>query len=235
MPGDPVGNKELVQIMKKMAVESGLSERELDEFLEDCAFEFGSVKLLRNLVGVGYDLEVVRNSYEYMRNRKPLSDFLPDVFAKVEKVLSIGCGSGAAEVNLAREGCQVWGIDTDKDGVNIANRLAEEIGFSEDCVFTEVDGYVYPFDDGFFDIVLYLHSLHEIDDKERSLGESNRVLKAGGRVIVVEDGNALKEVTESLEAANLAIAEEHTIPLGEIFGHGSVTSIVAMVLEKKES
>lgn len=233
MQEEPIGNRELIETMKKMAMENGLSERDLDEFLEDCAFEFGSLKLLRNLVGVDYELEVVKNSYEYMRKRRPLSDFLPDSFMKGNKILSIGCGSGAAEVNLAFAGCQVWGVDTNKSGVDIAKKLVEEVGLAEHCRFLEVSGYEYPFDSAFFDVVLYSHSLHEIDDMETSLVESHRVLKPEGRVVVLEDGNAREEVIESLENSDFSIKEQQTIPLGSIYGHGSVTSIIAMTLHKK--
>ncbi|MCK4442918.1 MAG: class I SAM-dependent methyltransferase [Thermoplasmata archaeon] len=235
MQEEPIGNEKLIETMKKMASENGLSEYELNEFLQEYAFEFGGLKLLRNLVGADFDLEVVKNSYEYMRKRRPLSDILAEPFRKGERILSIGCGSGAADVNLAQDGCQVWGMDTNKSGVKIANRLAEEVGLSEDCRFMEVSGYEYPFDDGFFDVVLYSHSLHEIDDKEASLKESHRVLKPEGRVIVLEDGNAREEVVESIENSEFTVRGEHTMPLGDIYGHGSVTSIVAVTLEKSKS
>lgn len=231
---EPIGNRELIETMKKMALESGLRENELNEFLQKYAFEFGSLQLLRNLVGVDFELEVVKNSYEYMRKRGPPSDILDESLGKGEKILSIGCGSGAAEVNLAHNGCQVWGMDTNKSGLKIANRLAEEVNLSESCRFLEVGGYEYPFDDGFFDVVLYSHSLHEIDDMEASLKESRRVLKPRGRVIVLEDGNTREEVIESIKNSEFNIKEEHTMPLGDIYGHGSVTSIIAITLEKRE-
>lgn len=230
---EPIGNKELMKTMRKMSVEGGLSEKELEELLQKYAFEIGSLNLLRNLVGADFNLEVVKNSYEYMRKRGPLSDVLTEPFKKGERILSIGCGSGAAEVNLAHDGCQVWGVDTDKSGVNIANRLAEEVGLSEDCRFMEVSGYEYPFDDMFFDVVLYSHSLHEIDDMEASLKESHRVLKPEGRVIVLEDGNAREEVIESLENSEFIVRGEHTMPLGNVYAHGSVTSIIAITLGKR--
>lgn len=233
MRKEPITNKELIRTLKKMAVETGRSEEELEEFLNRYAFEFGCLRLLRNMAGVDFDLEVARNSYEYMRTRRPVLDALTEPFEKGEKVLSIGCGSGVAELNIAQEGCEVCGLDTHESAVNIANRLAEEVALSENCRFMEVSGYEYPFDDETIDTVLYSHSLHEIEDIEASLRESYRVLKREGRVIVLEDGNTRDEVIDPITKSEFRIKEEKSLPLGGMHCHGSVTSVIAITLEKK--
>ncbi len=229
----PVTYKELARTIKKMAIESGLSEEELDEFLERYAFEHGRLVLLRNLAGGDFDLEVARNSIEYMRSRMPVLDSLSVPFKRGDKVLSVGCGTGVAEMNLAQEGCDVWGLDTHKTGIRIARRLAHEVALSENCRFLEVSGYEYPFEDEFFDAVLYSHSIHDIDDVEASLKESHRVLKPDGRVIILEDGNTRDEVIEPIEKSRFVTKDEKSMPLGDVYTHGSVTSIIAITLEKR--
>jgi len=233
MQEKPITYKELAQTIKKMAIESGLSEEELDRFLERYAFEHGRLILLRNLVGADFDLEVSKNSIEYMRSRRPVLDTLSVPFKRGERVLSIGCGSGVAEVNLAQEGCDVWGLDPHKTGIRIAKRLADEVALSENCRFLEVSGYEYPFEDEFFDAVLYSHSIHEIDDVEASLKESHRVLKPDGRVVILEDGNTRDEVMEPIKKSGFSIKDEKSMPLGGVCTHGSVTSIIAITLEKR--
>jgi ubiquinone/menaquinone biosynthesis C-methylase UbiE len=230
---EPITNEELVTTLRKMAVESGLGEIELDEYLQKYALEYGSLTLLRNLVGVDFDLEVATNSFEYMRTRRPVLNALTKPFVKGEKVLSIGCGSGVAELNIAQNGCEVCGLDTHENAVRIANRLAEEVALSDECKFMEVSGYEYPFEDGSFDAVLYSHSLHEIEDIEASLRESYRVLKPEGRVIVLEDGNTRDDVMEPIMNGEFHIKEEKSLPLGGFQCHGSVTSVIAITLEKK--
>jgi ubiquinone/menaquinone biosynthesis C-methylase UbiE len=233
MQKEPITNRDLIRTLKKMAVESGQSRDELEELLDKYAFEFGSLRLLRNLAGADFDLEVAKNSYEYMRTRRPVLDALTEPFGKGEKVLSIGCGSGVAELNIAQYGCDVCGLDTHEDAVNIANRLAQEVALSEECKFMEVSGYEYPFEDGFFDTVLYSHSIHEIEDIEASLRESYRVLKPEGRTIVLEDGNTRDDVIGPITNSRFLIKEEKSLPLGGLHCHGSVTSVIALTLEKK--
>ncbi|TET89368.1 MAG: class I SAM-dependent methyltransferase [Methanomassiliicoccales archaeon] len=233
MKEEYIGNEEVIATIKKMALEKGVKKEELEAFLEKHAFQFGSLNLLRNLVGADFQLKAAENTYKYMPTKNLALEMLDKPFESGEKALSIGCSTGVTEANLARKGCLVWGLDTKEKMITIASKLAEEMHLSENCRFLVVDGYEYPFSDEFFDSVLYSHSLHEIEDKAATLQESFRVLKSQGRVIVLEDETGKEGVMDAITDSRFEIEEEKVVLPYKVFNHGMVTSVFAIVLEKK--
>lgn len=227
-----IGNEEVIATIKKMANEKGVEENELEAFLDKYAFQIGSLSMLRNLTGADFQLKAAENTYEYMPTKNLALELLDKPFESGEKVLSIGCSLGLTEANLAKTGCQVWGLDTNEKSITIANRLAEEMNLSENCRFLVVDGYEYPFSDEFFDSILYSHSLHEIEDKAATLRESFRVLRPKGRLVVLEDEMGREEVMDAVMESRFEVKVEKVVLPFKVFNHGLVTSVFAIVLEK---
>ena len=202
MSAKRVGVEDLISAMKKMAVEKGLKKEELQDYLDKYAFRFGATWLLKILAGVDFRLEAGVNTLEYSLTKRPAVDVLAEEFNPGEKILSIGCGTGLLEANLARLGCRVWGLEKNKDLIGIARKLADEMGLSQSCKFRRVKRYKYPFPDGFFDAALYSRSLHEIKGKTATLRGVYRVLKDLGRVAILETKSELKEMNLEKIAKN---------------------------------
>jgi len=55
-----------------------------------------------------------------------------------DRVLDIGCGTGALTIRAARKGAQVRGIDLNPEMLEIARKRAEEAGFAKQITFTEL-------------------------------------------------------------------------------------------------
>ena len=106
-----------------------------------------------------------------------------------EAVLDVGCGTGDLTLRAARrvgaEG-RTAGIDASPNMVTIARRKAAKKGRDIDFRVAPIEDL--PFADGEFDAALSSFMIHHLPDdlKLRGLAEVRRVLKPGGRLIVVD-------------------------------------------------
>jgi ubiquinone/menaquinone biosynthesis C-methylase UbiE len=104
-----------------------------------------------------------------------------------ERILDIGCGGGAfcREVAplVAPRGCVV-GIDIAPAAVDIAKRLSTLEDWPV-LTFTEADGHDLPFADESFDAAVCISVLGFCQDPRKALAEARRVLRSGGRFLVV--------------------------------------------------
>jgi SAM-dependent methyltransferase len=100
------------------------------------------------------------------------------------RVLDAGCGYGRNLVHLLREGCEIFALDADTDGVAHVRQLSASLGTSLAAENFQV-GFIerMPFPDGFADVVICNSVLHFArDDRHfRSMvAELWRVLRPGG-------------------------------------------------------
>jgi SAM-dependent methyltransferase len=100
------------------------------------------------------------------------------------RVLDAGCGYGRNLVYLLREGCEVFALDMDAEGVEHVRRLAASVSAglpAENFQVGAIDRM--PFPDGFADAVISSAVLHFARDEEHfraMLMEMWRVLRPGG-------------------------------------------------------
>lgn len=103
-----------------------------------------------------------------------------------ERLLDVGCGSGAPACALAEEfGVEVVGITNSPVGVATATRRAAERG-TAGVTFEERDGTDNGFPDESFDRVWALESSHLMRDRQALVTESARVLRPGGRLVLCD-------------------------------------------------
>ena len=110
-----------------------------------------------------------------------------------ERVLDVGCGSGAATRTLARRvmpNGRVVGIDACGSLLKIARDLAKEAGVGESIEFKTGDCRALPFPDASFDCVMAATTLSHVPDPHSALAEMVRVTRPGGRIGVFDvDGD----------------------------------------------
>jgi SAM-dependent methyltransferase len=92
------------------------------------------------------------------------------------RILEVGCGTGEVAACLTQDGYGVIAIDSDRDSVAAARQLGADAR-----VATWPD-----FDEGRFDAVLFIRSLHHIHPLDESVRHAANNLVEGG-VIIVED------------------------------------------------
>lgn len=103
--------------------------------------------------------------------------------AKGKKVLEIGCGNGADGAMFARNGAVYTGADLTETAVKAASRHFEIEGL--DGAFQIEDAERLSFADESFDMVYSFGVLHHTPEPRRAIKEVYRVLKPGGRAIVM--------------------------------------------------
>ena len=100
------------------------------------------------------------------------------------RVLDAGCGYGRNLVHLLREGCEVFALDADAEGVEHVRKLSASLQTGLPAENFQVGAIErMPFSDGFADVVLCNSVLHFARDDRHfraMLAELWRVLKPGG-------------------------------------------------------
>lgn len=119
-----------------------------------------------------------------------------------DRVLDLGCGAGHAGFALAAAGAAVMAVDTSERMLEAARLLAQERGL-ERYETVRADVTALPFADSSFDGVVSRYSAHHWADIPSALGEAARVVRPGGRILVVDtiapDEPALDTLVNALE------------------------------------
>ena len=100
--------------------------------------------------------------------------------------LDIGCGTGvfASRMRISLPNTRIWGIDL------VSGMLAKGAErwrhHSKDVQPVQGDSERLPFADGCFDFVTCANSFHHYPHQERAVAEMHRVLRPGGRLLIVD-------------------------------------------------
>lgn len=100
-------------------------------------------------------------------------------------VVDFGCGTGVLTVEIARWARKVTAVDRSAAALEQAQERAEREQLSN-ITFLEADLSSLPLGAGKKDLVVISQSLHHVQDPAAVLAEAARILKPGGRVIVLE-------------------------------------------------
>jgi ubiquinone/menaquinone biosynthesis C-methylase UbiE len=102
---------------------------------------------------------------------------------KDKRVLEIGCGLGTDLLQFARSGAQVVGIDITETAVHLTRELFRYYNLDGRIEVGDAESLQFP--EGSFDLVYSHGVLHHTPDTEKAIAEIYRVLKPGGRAIVM--------------------------------------------------
>jgi ubiquinone/menaquinone biosynthesis C-methylase UbiE len=127
--------------------------------------------------------------------------------------LDAGCGTGFLSFELAARGHRVTGVDFAPAMLAEARRKAAERSVSIE--FEEADAEQLPFAPGSFDLVISRHLLWTLPHPEMAIDEWIRVLRPGGRLVVVDgqfDAQALAAPAGSARASEEYAAVGDQLP-----------------------
>jgi SAM-dependent methyltransferase len=112
-----------------------------------------------------------------------LMDYVAPYALTGKKVLEIGLGYGTLGQRLAERGADYYGLDIATGPVMMMRHRLEQLG--RPAQVREGSALAIPHDRGSFDYVYSIGCLHHTGDLRKAVAEVHRVLKPGGRAIVM--------------------------------------------------
>ena len=148
----------------------------------------------------------------------------------IRSLLDLGTGTGRMLELFADDIERGLGLDLSLDMLALARARLDRAGLKH-CTVRYGDIYDLALPRNSFDVVIVHQVLHFLDDSARAIREAARVLRAGGRLLVIDFaphdleflrdehahrrlGFATETVTQWLEAAGLDIVRQETMPPG---------------------
>jgi ubiquinone/menaquinone biosynthesis C-methylase UbiE len=146
-----------------------------------------------------------------------------------ERLLDVGCGTGALAYALAPHVGEVVGVDSSEAYVAAAAEAAPE-----NCTFAVADAEALPFPYGDFDLVGCLRLLHHVRRPELVVSELARVTAPGGRILLADQLGDIDPM-RSLEMDRFERARDpsHTrlLPDADIRGYLDANDLVVSANE----
>jgi ArsR family transcriptional regulator len=100
-------------------------------------------------------------------------------------IADLGAGEGTFSQLLAQRAERVIAVDNSEKMVEYGAQLAREHGL-DNLEYRVGDMETLPIEDGSVDLAFFSQSLHHAQHPERAVGEAYRILRAGGRIAVLD-------------------------------------------------
>lgn len=100
-------------------------------------------------------------------------------------IADLGAGEGTIAQLLARRAREVIAIDNSEKMVEFGSELARRHGV-RNLHYRKGDLEDLPIEDRMVDVAFFSQSLHHAQHPDRAVGEARRILKLGGRVVVLD-------------------------------------------------
>lgn len=124
--------------------------------------------------------EVERFRYDTQPFMRELLEF--DNF-RGKRLLEIGCGLGTDLLQFAHAGAIVTGVDLSPASIELVRKRFALEGIPVNAQVADAEHL--PFPDASFDVVYSFGVLHHTPNTQKSIDEVHRVLRPGGRIIIM--------------------------------------------------
>jgi SAM-dependent methyltransferase len=152
-----------------------------------------------------------------------------------KRVLDVGCGNGYVLSRYAQAGAMTTGVDLTDAAVDLCRRRFEYLGLEGE--FRQANAEALPFSDETFDCVTSMGVLHHTPDTAAAVAEVFRVLKPGGRLIVMfyHRNSALYRVGFPLQRLLTGKSMQQLVnevdglgnPLGDVYSDAELRRLLA--------
>src|SRR5215470_6347777 len=141
------------------------------------------------------------------------------------RLLEVGCGTGTDLLQFARGGSRVVGIDLTPRSIEITRQRFHTYDLDGEFAIGDAENLAFP--NNSFDIVYSFGVVHHTPDTQQAISEFYRVLRPGGRAIVMLYNRASLYYWASIVLRRGLIG-------GELF-HSSPAEIMSRYVEYSES
>lgn len=106
-----------------------------------------------------------------------------------QQILDVACGTGDSTIAIAQaagSGSRITGVDISEGMMALVMRKAAHEGVHDRILLQVADGENMPFEEGSFHRVFCAFGIRNFEHKELGLNEFYRVLKPGGKAVILE-------------------------------------------------
>jgi len=106
-----------------------------------------------------------------------------------QKILDIACGTGDFTIAIAKhapQGSHITGVDISEGMIAVMKDKVSAAGLDDKIDIVRCNGERLDFPSNSFDRVTIAFGIRNFENREKALLESLRVLKAGGRLVILE-------------------------------------------------
>jgi ubiquinone/menaquinone biosynthesis C-methylase UbiE len=173
--------------------------------------------------GLSVDSEQCQKPFSNVRDAGHITRNLGMLFEGADlfpgaDVLDFGCATGWLTLAIANLGCNSIGVDISAKALELARQLQSSRSAPKKGTATFIccDGNGLPVPDESVDRVLCFDSFHHVKDQRSTLKEFARVLRQGGRVVMVEPGPNHSKTKQSQEEMRRFKVIENDIAMRQI-------------------
>ena len=158
--------------IKPYDADSSKSEQ-VEQMFDNIAHSYDQ---LNHFLSLGIDKRWRRAAIKQLRRFEP------------KEILDVATGTGDFAILSTRSLCpnQVVGIDISEGMLKVARQKVAAAGLSEKIQFKKEDCLDLSFEENSFDAVQVAYGVRNFEDLDRGLREMLRVLKPGGRLVIIE-------------------------------------------------
>ncbi|MEQ8904762.1 bifunctional demethylmenaquinone methyltransferase/2-methoxy-6-polyprenyl-1,4-benzoquinol methylase UbiE [Ekhidna sp.] len=135
----------------------------------------GKYDFLNHFLSLGIDIRWRKKAIKMLRDLKP------------KQILDIATGTGDFAIeSLKLNPEKVIGVDISEGMLNVGRKKMKNKGYSEIIDMQSGDSENLHFEDNTFDAVIVAFGVRNFENLEKGLSEMNRVLRPGGRAVILE-------------------------------------------------
>ncbi len=135
-----------------------------------------SYDLLNHALSMGIDRRWRREAIESLRPYRP------------QTMLDVATGTADFAIEAARRLAprELLGVDLSEGMMRVGREKVEKAGLSDVIRLEKADCLALPMPDNTYDAITVAYGVRNFSDLERGLGEMLRVLRPGGRLVIIE-------------------------------------------------
>ncbi|WP_421764564.1 bifunctional demethylmenaquinone methyltransferase/2-methoxy-6-polyprenyl-1,4-benzoquinol methylase UbiE [Ekhidna sp.] len=135
----------------------------------------GKYDFLNHFLSLGIDIRWRKKAIKMLSDLKP------------KKILDIATGTGDFAIESLRlDPEKVIGVDISEGMLNVGRKKMKKRGYSDIIDMQSGDSENIHFEDNTFDAVIVAFGVRNFENLEKGLSEMNRVLRPGGRAVILE-------------------------------------------------